>query len=214
MSLNAILQAIELWGEAKVREIEEDARERADKLLANARLRAQQIEEDEYARELAPAYRERARLIHRAHLERLQIIGSAREALVDRALDQARGHLSQIRANPIYPTVLRRIIRETLAELEGTLEDVSRSLLLVDPRDQGLLEEIMVEMNLTMAVGYALNCWGGIMVESGDGRVVIINTLESRFSRIASFLRRYLAVLFEDQEREGHFSRSEARPVG
>lgn len=213
MSLSAILEAIHLSGEAQVHEIEKHAFDQANELLANARLEAQQIEEDVCAKEVMPAYRERARIFHRARLESLRIVGNAREALVDEALDQARGHLAGIRSDPVYPMVLCRLIQETLAELEGTLEDIQLSQLEGDPRDRELLEQILDDMRLNLSVEYRLNCWGGLVAKSIDGRVVIINTLEARFNRAAPFLRRYLAALFENQQAEDERNQRAARSM-
>ena len=202
MSLSAILEAIRLSGEAQVQEIEKQALKQANELLSNARQQADQIEEDACAKEVLPAYRERARIFHRARLESLRIVGDVREALVDEALDRARGHMAGIRSDPVYQVVLRRLIQETMAELEGTLEDVHLSKLEADPRDRELLELILGDMRLDVPIEYELNCWGGLVAKSSDGRVVIINTLEARFNRAAPFLRRHLAALFEIQQTE------------
>ena len=213
MSLNAILEAIHLSGETQVKDIERHAFDQANELLASARLEAQQIEEDVRAKEVMPAYRERARIFHQARLESLRIVGNARESLVDEALDCARGHLSGIRSDPVYPMVLCRLIQETLVELEGTLEDIQLSQLEADPRDRVLLGQILDDMRLNLSVEYRLNCWGGLVAKSSDSRVIIINTLEARFNRAAPFLRRYLAALFENQQAEDEHNQSAVRSM-
>jgi len=213
MSLNAILEAIHLSGETQVKDIERHAFDQANELLASARLEAQQIEEDVRAKEVMPAYRERARIFHQARLESLRIVGNARESLVDEALDCARGHLSGIRSDPVYPMVLCRLIQETLVELEGTLEDIQLSQLEADPRDRVLLGQILDDMRLNLSVEYRLNCWGGLVAKSSDSRVIIINTLEDRFNRAAPFLRRYLAALFENQQAEDEHNQSAVRSM-
>lgn len=211
MSLEAILQAIHLSGERQVEEIRTQAIEQANALLANAQLEAQKIEEDMCAKEVMPAYQERARIIHQARSESLRIVGNAREMLLDKALDRARGYLAGLRSDPEYPTVLRRLVLETLAELKETLEDIQRSQLEADPRDRRLIEQILGDLQWNMSVEYRLECWGGVIAKSGDGRIVIVNTLEARFNRAAPFLRRYLAALFEDHEIE---DRRNQRVVG
>jgi len=213
MSLNAILEAIHLSGETQVKDIERHAFDQANELLASARLEAQQIEEDVRAKEVMPAYRERARIFHQARLESLRIVGNARESLVDEELDCARGHLSGIRSDPVYPMVLCRLIQETLVELEGTLEDIQLSQLEADPRDRVLLGQILDDMRLNLSVEYRLNCWGGLVAKSSDSRVIIINTLEARFNRAAPFLRRYLAALFENQQAEDEHNQSAVRSM-
>lgn len=211
MSLEAILQAIHLSGESEVQEIKRRARNQANELLESARLEAQKIEENVCSKEILPAYRERARIIHQARSGSMRVVGNAREVLIDKALDRARGHLAGIRSDPVYPTVLRKLIQETLAELEDTLEDIQLSRLEADPRDRTLLEEILGDMQPVLPVEYSMDCWGGIIAKSGDDRVVIINTLEARFNRAAPFLRRYLAALFENQEAADERDRPAAR---
>lgn len=213
MSLKAILEAISFSGEVQVQEIEKRAFDQANEILANARLEAQQVEGEVCSKEVMPAYRERARILHQARSENLRIIGNARETLVDKALDRARGHMAGIRTDPVYPTVLCRLIQETLAELEETLEDIQLSQLEADPRDRELLEQILGDIRLNLSVDYRLNCWGGLIAKSSDGRVVIINTLEARFNRAAPYLRRYLAAFFENQEAEDERNQRSARSV-
>ena len=199
MSLSAILEAIHLSGEAQVQEIERCAFDEANELLANTRLEVKRIQEEICAKEVMPAYRERARIFHRARLESLQITGNVREELIDETLDRARGRLAGMRSDPVYPLVLDSLVRETLAELDDTLEEIHLAQLAADQRDKGLLECILDNMGLNLSVEYSLNCWGGLVAKSSDGRVVIINTLEARFDRAVPFLRRHLAALFENQ---------------
>lgn len=211
MGLDAILQAIHLAGEAQIQAIEQQAINQANEVLAIAQEEAHRIEEDVCAKEVMPAYQERARIIHQARSESLRIVGNAREVLVDKALDRARGYLAGIRSDTVYDVVLHRLIRETLAELEETPEDILTSQLEADPRDRRLLGRILSDMGVDLPVEYELECWGGVIAKSGDGRVVIINTLDARFNRAAPFLRRYLAALFEDHEVEDERNQRVAR---
>jgi vacuolar-type H+-ATPase subunit E/Vma4 len=64
------------------------------------------------------------------------------------------------------------------------------------------LKNILDDLKLDLPVSYELNCWGGLIAKSGDGRVVVINTFESRLERATAFLRRYLAALFEEEQSE------------
>jgi vacuolar-type H+-ATPase subunit E/Vma4 len=145
---------------------------------------------------VTPAYREHARIIHRARLERLRAAGDAREAAIDAALAQARQCLAGVRAGPDYPAILRRLTKEALHELRG--EDITRARLEVDPRDEVLMTEILRELDLKLCVSGRLACWGGLIARSEDGCIVVINTLESRLERATPSLRRQLAALFEE----------------
>lgn len=200
MSLEAILATIRASGEEQIEEIEQQAREQASAVLAGARREAEKARHDARSRAVMPAYRERARIIHRARLARLRTMGDAREAAINAALEKVRRCLAQLRADPGYPAILLRLTKEALSELQGSLEDITRARLEVDPRDEEVMARIVRELDLSASVTYRLDCWGGLIARSEDGRIVVINTLESRLERAMPFLRRYLAALFEEGE--------------
>lgn len=200
MSLEAILAAIRAAGEEQVEEIEQQARRQAEAILAEARREAEKARQASRERAVAPAYRERARILHRARLDRLRTIGDAREAAIDATLEQVRHCLAGMRIDAGYPAILQRLTEEALAELSESLEDVSHARLEVDRRDEALMADILEELALQLPVSNGLNCWGGLVARSADGRIVVINTLESRLERATPYLRRYVAALFEEGE--------------
>lgn len=202
MSLSAILDAIRASGEAQVREIEERTNRQIHAMQADARLVAKRVAEETCSSVVAPALSECSQILHRAHLEALQIAGNAREALVDAALEQTRSHLEGLRADLSYPAVLRRLTQEALRELEGSHEELGKAQLNIDLRDRELMESILADIGLNLEVICSLNCWGGLIAKNQDGRVVVINTLEARLERATPYLRRYLAGLFENEDLE------------
>jgi V/A-type H+-transporting ATPase subunit E len=213
MSLQVILDSIRAAGEAQLREM--DLRKSAEirEILADADLQAHEIQEE--ARETAalPAGRERARIIHRARLDGLHNLGNVREALIDTTLDQTRGRLANLRADSTYPQVLRQFTEEALAEVSGSLEEAAKARLDADPRDQDLVVKILSDLGLTLPVNYNLECWGGLIAQSEDGRVVVINTLEARLERAIPYLRRYLAALYEEEHFEPETDQAEFAPL-
>jgi vacuolar-type H+-ATPase subunit E/Vma4 len=202
MSLNVILDTIRASGEAQVREIEMHAYTQTREILANASLEAERIKEETCAAEIAVAVKERARVLHHARIEALQITGNEREGLVDSALDQIRGHLAGMRTDAAYSAVLHRLIREAINELASSMDEPGKARLEADLHDRKQLDDILNETGLNLEVSYNLNCWGGIIAKSLDDRVVVINTLEARLERATPYLRRYLAALFEDAHPE------------
>lgn len=207
MSLHAILEAILDSGAQQVAEIEANAYKRVHEILASARMEANQIEQGAYDRARSPASRERARILHRARMDSLRIYGNSREGLVDRALDQVRGRLANMRTDRLYPAVLHFLIDEALIELESSEIEIGRAILEADRRDRLAVESILREMGLKIPVNYTLICWGGVVASSQDSRVVVINTLETRLERATPFLRRYLAAWFENERSESEASR-------
>ncbi len=208
MSLLAILDAIQASGQAQVREIEEGAYRQIHEIRVNARLDSERIAEEARSAAAAPAIREHARLLHHAHLEAFQITGKGRETLIDAALDQTRGHLAGMRTDAAYPDVLRRLTQEALDELAGSLEEPGKAKLEADPRDREQLESILSGIGLNLEVRYSLNCWGGMVAKSQDGRILVINTLEARLERATPYLCRYLAALFDSEHPESEMSQT------
>ena len=125
MGLHAILEAIRSTGEASVGEIETRAYAQANQILANARLEAERLKEQACAAALEPVSHERARLVHRARLEAMQITGGVRKELIDAALEQVRGRLASLRTDACYPQVMRKLLLEALAELDGPEQGAS-----------------------------------------------------------------------------------------
>jgi V/A-type H+/Na+-transporting ATPase subunit E len=196
MSLEAILAAIRASSEQQVEALERQAATEAAAILEAARQEADRVRREACARAALPAHREHARIIHRARLLHLRTVGDAREAAIDAALEAARSRLADTRSDAGYPVVLKLLTEEALAELESSLEDVARARLEADPRDEAILAPLLKQLDLHAAAGYSLDCWGGIVARSEDGRITVINTLESRLERATPFLRRYLAALF------------------
>jgi V/A-type H+-transporting ATPase subunit E len=198
MSLQVILEKIRASGDVQVQEIEKTTHSQVSRILAQARVEAQQIEEDACADASAPAIAERARILHRARLEALRIVGDVREDLVDTAITHTRERLASLRADLSYPAVLRKLTEEALTELAS--DSAGKAQLLTDSRDRSLLKSILDDLKLDLPVSYELTCWGGLIAKSEDSRVVVINTFESRLERATAFLRRHLAALFEEEQ--------------
>lgn len=198
MSLEAILAAILADGDAQVGEIEVKASAQVNEALGSARLEAEEIEESAANAAVLPAAKERARILHRARLESMRIVGQARQGLIDATLEETRAVMAGLRGERQYADVLCRLLEEAVAELHTTLGDAGRVHLEVDRRDQELLEAMLRHMVLDVSVSYGLDSWGGLDARSEDGRVAVTNHLEARLERALPYLHRYLAAWFED----------------
>jgi vacuolar-type H+-ATPase subunit E/Vma4 len=199
MSLEAILAAIRETGQAQIDEFLLEAQTEADAILEEARSEAQRVRESAARRTALPAYRERARILHRGRLEALQTLGETREVIIAEALTLARQQLSQMRSDSRYPHILRELTEQAIEDLRDSLEDVHTVRVVVDPRDEALMVQILDSLGLDLPVTGQLQCWGGLVASSEDGRIVAINTLESRLERAMPYLRRQLAALFEEE---------------
>lgn len=195
MSLTAILNAISADGASQVCEIEAAAQRQVEEILSQAEQEAQRIRIQTRNAYQMPASRERARLIHQKRLEALRLTGNVREDLIETALGGVRNRLANIRLDPRYPEILIRLTREALGQLGEPVEAGEIRLIEADPRDREYLEAGYTggEIQIT----YSLTCWGGVIAQSEDGKVVVINTLEERLARAMPQLRRHLGAIFE-----------------
>ena len=201
MSLQAILDRIRAFGDAQLKEIEKNAQSQENDILAHARMEAEQVEEDACAKTCAPASAERARILHRARLDALHIVGSIREGMVDAAITRTCEHLASLRSDPAYPMVLHSLTEEALAQI-ASAEGDEKPRILADPRDKALIPKILKDLQLNIPVGYELNCQGGLIAQSEDGCVVVINTLEARLQQATTYLRSFLAAFFAEEKYE------------
>lgn len=201
MGLEAILEAIRQSGADRVRAIEEHAREEVAQVMAQAEREAAAIRQE--AREAASVTTaaDQARIVHRASLEAMHIVSEAEQQIVGQALDHVRTQLAGLRASAGYPDVLRDLLTEALAALQGSLLEGEPAHLSADPRDRALLERILRDLRLEPVVRYELDTWGGVRATDSEDRVVVDNTLESRLAMATPLLARYLPrLLRQDAE--------------
>jgi len=197
MGLQTILEAIQVSERAQVREIEERAEAEAHQIIAQAEAETQRIREEARRAASSGATDERARILHRAKLEAMQIVGDAQEALVDEALNQIGQRLANLRATSAYPAVLRALTEEALEASQEFHIEEDPARLQADARDRALLDGILDDIGSKLGVTYPLATRGGVIVGSWDGRVVVDNTLEARLRLATPYLRRYLPTLLD-----------------
>ncbi len=199
MSLQAILDAIRAAGDKQVSEIEASARDRVQDMLCKAQAESDHVREEARLTAAAPADELSLRLMQQAQFEARRAVSGEHEALIDTVLKRSRESLAGIRANPVYPSILRRLTVEALADLRQSLGPGEEISLEADLRDRAVLERLLPEIAPNLRVRYTLNCCGGVVASSDDGHILAINTLEARLERSTPYLRRYLFRLLVDE---------------
>jgi vacuolar-type H+-ATPase subunit E/Vma4 len=205
MSLETILDTIAASGEAELRELRREANATIQEILDEAEQTAAERNESTRQAAVQPVSGERARRLHQAKLRALRIVGEARDELAANALVRVRRRLIELRDEPVYANILRHLTEDAIKALgEEELNylgvvGTSRPEVEVDLRDQEKLQDILRALKLDLTVMSTLNSWGGVIVRSGDGRVVVTNTFESRLERAMPFLRQEMAA-FADRE--------------
>ncbi len=187
MALTDILEALRRDGdeEAALIAAERDAAVAA--VMRSAREDARQAEAEASAARDEELSSESDVIRHRADLYVQRRLQAAREGVFQEVLGLAKDRLARYREDPAYPETLAALVRECAAFLRA-LEAV-----LVDPRDEELVEKTMVDLGLAK-IQPSLVCWGGVVAHDGRG-VFVRNTLEERLQRAESDLRRQVGIL-------------------
>lgn len=198
MGLNAILDGIKKSGQSQINDIQANAQAQVDTILRQAKIGADKIKKHMLAEGMSRINLERTRIQHKARLQALKITDEARQTLIEKVLDCTRQQLMQYRSNPRYPDVFRSLYYEAIEDLCNSLQKGESIRILADRRDYDILENLKRNKLKNVQICYEIDCWGGIIAESADGKVVVINTFEERLKRSIPFLKQYLAVFITD----------------
>jgi len=198
MSLETILEKIHADGEKELGEVQHETRGKVMEIQQQAGQDVDRIVEEACARALFRATRQQARILQKARIEALQEVGRVREEFIDTALANIANGLAAARSTAGYRSILQRLMEEAVGGLSGT-EPEENLQLVVDKRDKEIVEAILKSEGRNLQVVYGLDCAGGLITKSGDGKVTVNNTFESRLERATPFLRGYLAALFEGE---------------
>jgi vacuolar-type H+-ATPase subunit E/Vma4 len=198
MSLDMILASIESSGQAEIDRLRSETESRARQTLEAAERKAAIAREEARRAALRPAAAERARRLQQAKLEALRTVGQIRQRLIETMLSETRRRLADLRADPDYPLILNRLTAEATAALGEAELRHGRVVLEIDPRDARHISHLLNELGINLQVVTSLHGWGGAVVTSGDGRIVVNNTLEARLERATPFLRQDLAAFIEE----------------
>ena len=192
MTIQALLTAIEADGAARLAELEAAVSAEAEAILAEAGAEATARQQAAYAAAWQPVAALRARRLHAARLEALRLNQAAQARRQARLLAVVRERLATARDRPDYPAALKNLIAEALALL-GTPAgspppSEQQPSLAIDPRDEMLVTKILADTMSPVTVVTTLNCQGGVMARSADGRIMVDNTLAARLARLEPYL--------------------------
>lgn len=208
MALEDILAAISAEGERARAEIMKEAEAQRERILQQAEARAQ--EAIDHIRRLAEQRRqqERAQALYQARLEAARRRNEAWEAAFRETLDEVRKELSRARERPDYDALLRALLEEALAEVD------TPPVIHVDPADEALARALVAELEGDARLETDIRTWGGVQIDTADGRIAVRNTLEARLERAEPFLRRLLASIWGTPAPSDGDSRHEGAHAG
>ncbi len=198
MALENILQALEAEAAKKIAAIKGEALAEVEKIQSQARAEAAAIRRQQLEAARVRLQTEQARILNLARQKALQRVLGTREELIRAALDQAARELAALSDTEEYVLVLQQLLEESLETLGGA----GPFKLWVQRQDVELLEQIIAKMDVPATVEANLTGegqWdaelGGLITATPDGRIRLINTLETRLQRVATLYRAQIAQM-------------------
>lgn len=187
MGVADIVAAIRAETDAEIERRRAATDARVDRLMKGAAEQAAEIRREVEASRDAVARRDAGRIVNRAALEADRAARAAVEEVFQDAVAELVERLRTIRTSRRYPAMFATGLRDALADLPDATH------VEVDSRDLDLARRVVSGLDHAPAVDPTLDCWGGFVVTTDDGRSVI-NTLEDRLARAADLLRLVAAV--------------------
>lgn len=194
MALEHILAAIAAEGDQACAQIAAETERQVAALLAQADARAAELCARELRQGEEMAQSERATRLYQARLEAGRRQSLAWEESYQAALAAAQGALSTVRERLEYPLILRHLLLEAFHEMD------TPPVISIDPRDETLVLQILRELGNNARLETSLDTCGGVEMRTQDGRIMVRNTLESRFAKAESFLRSLVSSVWAESE--------------
>ena len=181
-----------LLKEVQVKEILEEAKDQAAKLVKEARTKAEQVKSREGEEAI-----QKSREIEEQELESARAQGKRKETdtrfqLVDAALLKSLDKLRELtdRQDPAYVNAIEGLVVEAAVKITGAEFEV-----MLNPRDVTLVKRKLerIEKRVSTIKGASaklkitntpLRSIGGTMVRSKDGKQIFNNTLEARLAKV------------------------------
>jgi len=126
---------------------------------------------------------EKVRRIAEAKIKALSEILKSRNDIYSRLLEFLKEDIEEKRKKGVYREIFERLFREALedyGEKEGRI--------IVSPKDVGYVNELMKGAGLSFEVRTDENIFAGLVIERKDGKIRVLNTLESRLKKAEPYL--------------------------
>jgi len=188
-SIESLNQAV--FGEARddAEKVLVEARAKADEIMKNAHKQAEEGRKKISERASREAARIRRQSSATAELWARTLQMKRREALLNNVFDTARTRLHTIQEWSSYDELVRNLLARAVDRLGVKTAKVRADKTTRELLADGIMDEIMKEMDVELQMGEDLEHATGIIVETLDGHRRYDNTLETRLDRMKNSLR-------------------------
>jgi V/A-type H+-transporting ATPase subunit E len=195
MPYEQLIESVELCAEDKIRAIIDRANQDAENIKTETKGKSEIIKKRYLDAVKKTVDSERRKSIAKINEENHMRLIRAKDNVFKHAFTEAQKILLSVRSQANYENIFRKLLKETLLELEG--EGI---LLHIDKRDENLCKKLLAELTLNHEIVTDLTSIGGLNASTRDGKFIIFNTIESRLERAKVQIKlEIFAMLYGDQ---------------
>ena len=195
MPYEQLIESVELCAEDKIRAIIDRANQDAENIKTETKGKDEIIKKRYLDAVKKTVDSERRKSIAKINEENHMRLIRAKDDVFKHAFTEAQKILLSVRSQANYENIFRKLLKETLLELEG--EEI---LLHIDKRDENLCKKLLAELTLNHEIVTDLTSIGGLNASTRDGKFIIFNTIESRLERAMVQIKlEIFAILYGDQ---------------
>ena len=132
---------------------------------------------------------EKAKRIAEAKIKALDEILKSRDDIYGRLLDFLKKDIEEKRKKGTYRKIFEKLFREALedyGEKEGRI--------IVSPEDMEYVKEVIKNTGLDFEIKTDDRIFAGLVIERKDGKIRVLNTLESRLKKAEPYLMEKLFI--------------------
>jgi len=132
---------------------------------------------------------EKAKRIAEAKIKALDEILKSRDDIYGKLLDFLKKDIEEKRKKGTYREIFKKLFREALedyGEKEGRI--------IVSPEDMEYVREVIKSSGLDFEIKTDERIFAGLVVERKDGKIRVLNTLESRLKKAEPYLMEKLFI--------------------
>jgi len=183
---NEILEDTEREAEKIIREAER----RAEEILRKAKEDAEKIRSQLLAEAKEKSEIKRKKILSQAEMEAKSRLLEEKERLVNEAFNRAIIRLKEFIQTEEYHDCLLELVRDAVKKM-----DANYVVIYVNPKDREWLikeglDKLCKELDVKLKLAdETLNCLGGCIVKTSDGKLSYNNTFEKRLERLKHVLR-------------------------
>jgi V/A-type H+/Na+-transporting ATPase subunit E len=189
-----LVAILEREASAEIERVLAEARTQAEQLLAAARQDAQAYLAEQQRHLDAERAAAATRAQSAAQVKAAALVLQTKDRAIADVFARAEAELAQVQQDKVrYGAILRGLIKEAAAALTG------RFRVEVNPGDLEIARQAVRDLNLDADVVASDDVRGGARLSSGDGRLVVENTLQSRLARVKTIVASEAAALLWGQ---------------